>query len=108
MTVRRNRPRSAESLEAELKAWFWMLSSGYDFMHDLRNLGFNYKTGHEREQLADATADAWARLGAAFMLRWEQTPRNERPGHRETPWALEELGGPPGWRENGQSKEGAP
>ncbi len=95
MPAKRRIDKRREALAPE--AWDLMFESGHDFLGDLDALGLPDPLRPPPESDArtaaqaawdDATRNAWARHGRAFMHQWE--PRPNRP----LPWAAEAFGLP--------------
>ena len=74
MPVKRRNAKRRLSAEAELEAWADMFESGYDFFGDLNV--FDIMTDAEGRA---AAAEAWRRLGAAFLAEWKPTVTTAKP-----------------------------
>jgi hypothetical protein len=85
MTTRR---RPNLDVATETAAWAEFFTSGHDWFDDLVPLGFDNQGYVNR---ADAAA-AWLRLGSHYMEHiWPQMKLDQ---NRESPWALDQFGGP--------------
>ena len=90
MPTKRQR-RARNQHPQELKAWRAVFNYGHDYFGALAPLG--YDTHDDEDRARHDAEEVWNRLGAEFMRNWQ--PRSEH--HRQSPWALDEFGPPPGW-----------
>lgn len=70
---------------AELKAWSMTFKSGHDYLRALTPIGIAINEWHQPAR--EVAAEAWQRLGAAFL---ERRP----PDEPVEPWALRTFGDP--------------
>jgi hypothetical protein len=84
----RRRPSESDAA-AELKAWRIMFASGRDYLGMLRKLG-TVPLDEQGLPSREVAADAWRRLGARFLAKYNYTPSP----YNLAPWGLREFGPP--------------
>ncbi len=89
MPVRRRKGKRLARID-EHAAWSDVFECQYDFFGELPSIGV--KTDQYDLPDPKVAAEAWQRLGAAFMAEWRSRPHH--PDESE-PWALTTFGEPP-------------
>jgi hypothetical protein len=87
MPVRARRAKRRFNTDAQIRAWWMLFTCGEDYLDELADFGF----ATDADKLT-AAPDAWDRLGADYILRWDLMQPWEKS--RETPWAVEQFGQP--------------